>query len=116
MLGNSLFRFHCSKEFQLQRITLPDHDEMLRRLVSARDNPHYQERFYPLLLQNAGQEKVSMGVVMMFTLAIHDYGQGMPPMVTNLVMRDVPDFIDALIDDKTVAQEAKDFLEQTLSK
>lgn len=55
-----------------KRITLPDHEEMLRRLVAVDDNDHLQERFYPILLQSAGRQLVGQGVVMMFTLAISD--------------------------------------------
>jgi hypothetical protein len=95
-------------------IVLPDRAEMLRRLVAVRDNSHYQERFYPILLKDAGQRRVAAGVVMMFTLAIHDYTQGMPPMVANLVHMDVPEFIDALVDDKEVAEAAKAFLKEAL--
>lgn len=95
-------------------IVLPAREDMLRRLIAVRDIAHYRERFYPILLKDAGQRRVAAGVVMMFTLAIHDYTQGMPPMVGNLVYMDVPEFIDALVDDKEVAQEAKTFLEQAL--
>ena len=95
-------------------IVLPTREDMLRRLIAVRDNSHYQERFYPILLKAAGQRRVAQGVVMMFTLAIHDYTQGLPPMMANLVYMDVPEFIDALVDDKEVAEEAKTFLEQAL--
>ena len=35
-------------------ITLPDAESMLQRLNKVDDNSHLQERFYPLLLKNAG--------------------------------------------------------------
>jgi hypothetical protein len=95
-------------------VTLPNRDEMLKRLVSVSDESHFQERFYPILLRSANRELVAGGVVMMFTLAIHDYTKGMPPMMANLVYMYVPRFIDALVDDKQVASDAKKFLQEAI--
>lgn len=96
-------------------ITLPAREEMLDRLKKVSDNSHMQERFYPILLKHAGEEKVAQGVVMMLALAIHDYVEGMPPMMSNLMYMQAPQFIEALVDDKEVAQQAKTFLEEALS-
>lgn len=95
-------------------VTLPKRDEMLRRLVSVSDESHFQERFYPILLQSAERELVAQGVVMMFSLAIYDYTKGMPPMMSGLVYMYVPKFIDVLVDDKEVASEAKKFLQEAI--
>ena len=62
-------------------VTLPDRDEMLKRLLKVSNDSHAQERFYPILLQSAGRVLVAQGVVMMLALAIHDYTEGMPPMM-----------------------------------
>lgn len=90
-------------------VKLPNREEMLKRLLKVSDESHFQERFYPILLQSAERELVAQGVVMMLTLAIHDYVQGMPPMMAGIVHMYVPQFIDALVDDKQVAEEAKAF-------
>lgn len=92
--------------------TLPNKDEMLARLKAVDDNSHLQQKFYPRLLKDAGSQKVPMGVVMMLTLAIHDYTQGMPPMMANILSMRVPDFIDALIPDPKAAAEAKKHWEE----
>lgn len=60
------------------KATLPDREELLRRLRLVSDNAHFEERFFPLILKHAGTEKVAMGVVMLMELALYDYLQGMP--------------------------------------
>lgn len=96
-------------EYEEGIIILPDAEEMLKRLVAVDDQPHFQERFYPILLRYAGTEKVAGGVVMMLTMAIYDYTQGMPPLVAFLMHREVPQWIDALVTDPKVAEAAKAF-------
>jgi hypothetical protein len=44
-------------------------------------------------------------MVMMFAFAIHNYVQGMPPMTGWSVHGYVPQFVNALVDDKQVARE-----------
>ena len=88
-------------------ITLPDKDDMLKRLVMVDNDPHLVERFYPILLKNAGQKRVAQGITMMMILAIHDYADGMPPLTSALMVMYAPKYIDALVDDVDVAQEAK---------
>lgn len=90
-------------------VVLPSKEEMLERLLKVSGECHLQNHLYPKLLQEAGQEKLPMGVVMMLELAIHDYTEGMPPMVNILLNQQMPDFIDALIPDEEAAKEAKDF-------
>ena len=96
-------------------ITLPNRDEMLKRLLKVSDNSHMQERFYPILLKQAGQERVARGIVMMLALAIHDHVEGMPPVMANLMYMQAPDFIDALVSDAETAKAAKSFLQEALS-
>ncbi len=95
-------------------VVLPDREEMSRRLASLHDLDHVVERFHPILLQSAGRELNGMGVVMMLTLAIHDYTEGMPTMMSNIMFRSCPKYIDVLVDDKTVKADAKEFLETVL--
>lgn len=91
-------------------ITLPDRATMLNRLLAVDTNDHVQERFIPLLLQHAGTEKVGEGIVMMISLAIHDYTQGMPPMMTNLMYMNMDRYIDALAGgNRAVVKRAKEF-------
>jgi hypothetical protein len=73
-----------------------------------------QEKFYPLLLKSAGQELVAPGIIMMFALAIHDYTKDMPPIMANLLYQQIPQFIDALVKDSEIANDAKDFLKESI--
>ena len=95
-------------------IALPGREEMLARLVNANNESHLQERFYPILLKSAGQERAPQGIVMMLALAIHDYTEGMPPMMKNLMYMQAPDFIDALVTGPEAAQTAKGLLQEAL--
>ena len=87
-------------------IVLPEREDMLRRLKSVLDEPHAVERFYPLILKDAGRELVGMGVVMMLQLAIADYTAGMPPIMMAVVQMNVDDYITALVDDEEVRGDA----------
>lgn len=96
-------------------ITLPSREEMIERLLKVSDVDHVQQKFYPHLLKNAGQERVPQGVVMMLVLAISDYTAGMPAMMVNLMYMQAPKFIEALVVDAGVAEEAKALLKEVLA-
>ncbi len=97
-------------------VVLPGRDEMLRRLLTINDSPHLQQKFYPLILKEAGIEADAQAIVMIFTLAISTYVQGLPQQVEMLMYVQLPHYIDALIDDKEVAVEAKVFLQDALKE
>lgn len=77
-------------------ITLPDEAEMLERLKAVSDEPHMVERFYPLLLREAGQQKYPEGVKLMVALAIYDYVKDLPPVMSSLMNMQLEDFVEAL--------------------
>lgn len=91
----------------MKTMTLPDREEMMARLLRVNNDPHLEERLYPILLEHALQEKNGVGVVMMLTLAIADYSQHMPPVIHQLVMIQLEDFVRALIDDESILADAK---------
>ena len=90
-------------------ITLPHRDEMLERLLRVSSQAHLREQLYPLILNYAESKKLPEGVVMMLLLSIHDYCDGMPPVMSSILVSKVPAYIDALVDDEEAAREAKDF-------
>lgn len=96
-------------------VTLPARDEMLRRLVGVNNSSHAQQKLYPILLEGAGRKLVAQDVVMWMALAIHDYTEGLPPVMSNLLYAMVPHYVDALVDDKEVAAKAKEFLKEALA-
>ncbi len=97
-------------------ITLPSREEMLRRLIGVIDEPHLRERFFPLLLKSAGEERVPEGIILMLSLAIHDYTEGMPPVMTKLMYMRLPEFIDALVKDEQVAAQTKALYKKTMGQ
>lgn len=82
-------------------ITLPESEEMLRRLKNAYStDDRKEEGFYRLLLAKSGEPINSGGVVLWLCLALDEYKQ---ISITNAVIGIyLPEFIDALIDDSEV--------------
>ena len=88
-------------------IVLPNREEMLRRLMAVSSEPHYRDRLYPLLLRHAGEKRVVQGLVRTFALAVSEYASDLLPVRVRILYKHVPGFIDALVDDKEMANEAK---------
>lgn len=95
-------------------MTLPDKEEMLKRLIAVDDNDHLKERFYPSLLGHASSAKVAVGICMIINCAIYDYCEGMPEIMLAIMFMKAPAHIDALCDDKEIAEEAKAFLKEAI--
>lgn len=90
---------------------LPCKADMLRRLLEVDDNAYIKERFYPLLIEHAGEKKNAMGVVLMLQLAIHDYTRAMAVLLD----MQMNDYIDALCPDENIAKQSKLFFEVCLN-
>jgi hypothetical protein len=88
-----------------QRVTLPERDEMLRRLKSVIDEPHTTENFYPKLLKHAGQAKTGVGVGLMFQLAVFDYAGETGPVAAGLNVA-APSFMAVLVEDEDIRRYA----------
>ncbi|OGY24622.1 MAG: hypothetical protein A2Y57_01805 [Candidatus Woykebacteria bacterium RBG_13_40_7b] len=102
---------------QGKAVTLPSAEEIMSRLkkLDMGANDYMAERFYPLIAQEAGRKLVARGVVMVLALKIHDFMSiGYPPVMTGILHMYVPQFIDALVDDKDVAEEAKRFHQEAM--
>jgi hypothetical protein len=97
----------------------PDREVMLQRLLQVSDSHHLIEHLYPKFLKEAGEQVVPAGVVTLIVFAISDYTNGLPfatkytndlPSKTKAVLlRLVPEFIEAMIPDERLAGLAKDF-------
>lgn len=95
--------------------TLPTAAEIVERLKKANDDAYLVETFYPTIAKEAGRELIAEGIVMMFTLKIYDYQQsGYRPVIGSILQMQVPRFIDALVDDKEVAEAAKAFHQEAV--
>lgn len=93
-------------------IAIRNHDEMLARLLKVSDDSRLQERFYPILLEQAGQERIAQDFIMWLAIAIREYVESMPPGMAPLMYMQAPGFIDALVSDPEIVAEAMSFLRQ----
>lgn len=96
-------------------ITLPNEEDIIARLTKVQDD-ELAQKLYKNIAQRAGEEKVAAGIIMIFTLGIYDVCQGYPPMIQGLLLRRIPQWVDALVDDKEVAEAAKAFYKEATSK
>ncbi len=99
-------------------ITLPDRDDLGRRLSLVQCDPHETAVVHPILLNAAGQKIVPAGVVILLAKAIYDYVHAMgfekelEVRMINMVSLTIPDYIEVLIDDKEFAEAAKQIYEK----
>ena len=95
-------------------VRLPSEKEIMKRfhgLDLGRDE--HMEKFYMLIAQKADQEYVASGVVTMITMKIAEFvSSGYPPVMTSVLMTGIPLYIEALIDDEEVCEEAKAYYEE----
>lgn len=93
--------------------TLPDADEMMRRLIAANDEPHAVEKFYPRIVSSmADRPQTGMGVVMGLHLAVADYTVGLPPIMGRLMLDSIHLYVHALLDGTEILDEALGTLEE----
>ena len=84
------------------------------RLLCVDEDMHFQTQLYPKILESAGQQKTAMSVVLLLWGAIHDCAGGVPLIEAAMLVR-MSELIDALVIDKEVAEEAKNYFERELA-
>jgi hypothetical protein len=82
-----------------QLVTLGSASQITEALMKVNDATHVQQKLYPKLTSQADQQKYPMGVLLLIELALHDYCNGLPPMMHNLLSMQVPEFIKCLVPD-----------------
>ncbi len=83
--------------------TLPEGEEMRRRLESVSVDPSAVELFYPLVLEYAGNDTTGWSVVVWLQLAINDYLAATLPNITGvLIQQRLAEYVTAIVDDETV--------------
>ncbi|MFI1203528.1 hypothetical protein ACH4VR_29550 [Streptomyces sp. NPDC020883] len=92
--------------------TMPDAEEVMRRLTACDDDPYMVEKLYPRIVnQLAGRELTGSGVVMGLTLAISDYGADLGdihgPIVTKTLMIRLGHLVKHLLGDSKVLSDAQ---------
>ncbi|MFJ7997558.1 hypothetical protein ACIQ7D_10490 [Streptomyces sp. NPDC096310] len=94
-------------------ITLPDHDEIVRRLLTVNDEPHMRKGFYPRIAAKAGATLNGRGVAFALRLAVADYMAGGPPSPMNRILEELlPAYVTVLVDDTDVRADAHAALEE----
>ena len=92
-----------------KKIFLPEKEEILERLkkVDLEMSEYFSERFYPLIAQNgSGRALTTSGVILMLVQSINEFAKD-SPLLAGVLYDRVPNYIDALVDDKVVAVRAK---------
>lgn len=96
-------------------ITMPDRDEMLRRLRGELNEENLVHDFYPLILVDAGRTITGPAVVLRIQLAIAAYAAGSPE--TYVLLQDTAsDYVKALIDDEEALEEAREMMHKARKK
>lgn len=84
-----------AQQKQKTLITLLPKEKMLERLREIDGNSHI-DRLWQKIANNSGQ-RVPLGIILMVELAIHDYTQGMPGIMSNLINMRMPDILAAVV-------------------
>jgi hypothetical protein len=89
--------------------TLPSESEIMRRLQSV--GSEYEDLF-PYIASSAGEQCKASEIVYYISMAIEAlaYSRALP--ATRMFMTTVPRWIDALIDDPEIAEEAKEIIKK----
>jgi len=93
----------------MYKIVLPSREMMLPRLIEVSDDRYMVEHLYPFLLKQAGKTRVPVGVIVMLDTAIATFMEDLPLIVQNGAIKLIPKFVDALVEDRKAALEAKNF-------
>lgn len=89
-----------------RRITLPDRDDMLRRLRKVSTQEAFETCFYPYIVQEAGAQRDASGIVMILQLAFMEFLKRQPKVVAAALLMRTEEYVRALVDDKKVQKEA----------
>ena len=90
-------------------VKMPTSAVMLQKLSSVNNTSHFVQKLYPKFAAMAEQKLEPSGLVLGLLLAIRDYSKGMPAMLEGMTVELIPIFIEALVEDKQKAQQAKDY-------
>ncbi len=92
---------------ETRTVTLPEAETIMSHLKSIDDNCHFVQHFYPLITKKSGVEYEPIGIVMMIQMAIYNYGNVTSAVIVATLNMKMDQYIDALVTDKIVANEAK---------
>jgi hypothetical protein len=87
------------------KITIPNQEELRKRLCEFSDNPHYVQKLYPLIENSCGNTFAPEGVILMLNMAIYSYSAGIPEIVYINLMMNIPKLISAVVADETLQHQ-----------
>jgi len=99
----------------LKAIKLSDPEELMKRLVSVENEPHFIERLYPLIVQRTSNHEINgPGVVTMLMLSMYDYvnDNKLPPLMSTMLHMRIREFVVAIVSDEEVLKDALDLLDE----
>lgn len=88
-------------------VSLPDRETMLERLSAVDNDPVLVERFYPQLLEEADKRLTVAGLVITLQILVENYVDDHPSAAPQLSAH-FEAYLDAMANDKTAADEAKE--------
>ena len=97
-------------------ISLPEAEDMTKRLEALNVDVHLREGFHPLLFEHAGRKLYYEGIVLVIATATYTYcirmTQAREWLIIQLV---IGEYVDALVDDKEVAEQVKQGIHEILA-
>ena len=88
-------------------VRLRNKEDMLAQLLKVSNDSHIQLYFIPLLLKYAGHGLSAGQLALRISVAISEYSDGIQMAVFPPLIILTPNFVDAMVDDKEFAAEAK---------
>jgi len=104
-----------------QRVTLPQRDEMMQRLITVSNHPTRVEKFYPRILDHAANsELTALAVVNSLQLATAEFLELIElrfrGAVDWVLQGKLDQYLTALIDDESVLAEALTIMQEARQK
>lgn len=93
-------------------VVLPEASEIIRRLKTVYQASLPFSLLYDAIAENAGQQKNALGLMMMFHLAVDRLPEAYPLSVIMTATNLIPRWIEALVDDVEVREEAVELCQE----
>jgi hypothetical protein len=90
-------------------VTFPNRETIIKKLAQVDVIPYMAKNIHPKIAELAGEERSAHGIAFFFFLLITDYmaENDSPNYLGKGIGLLIPNYIDVLVDDVSVAQEAK---------
>jgi len=99
----------------MMTIKISQSGEMLKKLIKAMDMDDLKNNFYPLLLVHAEKELTIPQFVILLIEDVREYCKDKPAITFFVIFDIIPEFIDAMVDDKKAAEDIKTIFAKVIS-